>query len=196
MKRLNEIIKDYKKRKKENPDKWGDYCKKIELAEIIEKASLAINPDGKKHAHQRRLTKFTLNNFKNNLLTKETEIEKIKTFEELLNLVENCRIKGIGELACYDTAKRIGAKFNIYPTKVYLHAGTRIGAKAFIPTLTMKDKYIDRSILPDPFHDKELTDDNIEDILCIYKYEFKNENDLKVHHSNCGKAAKKGKGIC
>ena len=192
MSKLNEIIEDYKRRKKESPDTWSDYCKKTDLEEVIEKAGLAINPDGRRNAHQRRLTKVTLNEFKTKLLAKQKEIEKAETFEELLNLVENCRIKGIGELTCYDTAKRIGAKLNIYPAKVYLHAGTRIGAKAFIKT---KDKYIDRSVLPAPFHDKELTDDNIEDILCIYKYDFESKSDFKVYCSNCSKGVKKGKRI-
>jgi hypothetical protein len=30
----------------------------------------------------------------------------------------------------YDTALRIGAKLKLFPTKVYLHAGTRLGARA------------------------------------------------------------------
>jgi hypothetical protein len=39
-------------------------------------------------------------------------------------------IPGIGELAVYDTALRIGARLGLEPAKVYLHAGTRAGAKA------------------------------------------------------------------
>ena len=39
-------------------------------------------------------------------------------------------IPGIGELYVYDTSFRIGAKLNLFPTKVYLHAGTRRGVRA------------------------------------------------------------------
>lgn len=39
-------------------------------------------------------------------------------------------IPGLGELYVYDTTLRIGAKLNLFPDKVYLHAGTRLGATA------------------------------------------------------------------
>ena len=39
-------------------------------------------------------------------------------------------IPKIGELAVYDTALRIGARFGLEPEKVYVHAGTRDGAHA------------------------------------------------------------------
>jgi hypothetical protein len=38
-------------------------------------------------------------------------------------------VTGIGELYVYDTALRIGAKLGVFPEKVYLHAGTRIGVR-------------------------------------------------------------------
>lgn len=39
-------------------------------------------------------------------------------------------VAGIGELYVYDTAFRIGAYLRLPPTRVYLHAGTRDGARA------------------------------------------------------------------
>ena len=37
---------------------------------------------------------------------------------------------GIGSLTVYDTATRIGAFLKLEPDRVYLHAGTRDGARA------------------------------------------------------------------
>jgi len=39
-------------------------------------------------------------------------------------------IPGLGELYVYDTTLRIGAKLNLFPDKVYLHAGTRLRERA------------------------------------------------------------------
>jgi hypothetical protein len=44
----------------------------------------------------------------------------------VLELVD---VPGIGELYVYDTALRIGAKLGVFPEKVYLHAGARIGVR-------------------------------------------------------------------
>ena len=47
-----------------------------------------------------------------------------------MKIVEECKVKGFGELSIYDTAVRIGAHLRIEPDKVYLHAGAREGIKA------------------------------------------------------------------
>src|SRR5258705_237880 len=43
---------------------------------------------------------------------------------------------GLGELYLYDTALRIGAKLGVLPQAIYLHAGTRAGAKALKLSVT------------------------------------------------------------
>ena len=68
-----------------------------------------------------------------------------------MKIVEACakQIKGIGELTIYDTALRIGFYLDIYPDKVYLHAGTREGAKRLIGEDKVKNKkYLEMSELP------------------------------------------------
>jgi hypothetical protein len=54
-----------------------------------------------------------------------------KTFDDFFTLLEQllAPIKGLGELYVYDTALRIGAKIGLLPRRVYLHAGTRVGAR-------------------------------------------------------------------
>ena len=66
----------------------------------------------------------------------------------------------------YDIAHRIGAYFGKLPENVYLHAGTRIGARAF----NIKGDSIDPKTLPKPF--LWLSPAEIEDCLCIYREEL------------------------
>jgi hypothetical protein len=74
-------------------------------------------------------------------------------------------IGGIGELTIYDTAHRIGAYLRLAPENVYLHAGTRQGAKA----LGFKGSWasIPRREFPKAL--SRLRANEIEDCLCIYK---------------------------
>ena len=172
MEKLNVIIAHYKKWKKDNPDTWIIYCKSLDnLEDVIRYSALSENHLGKRNNHQRRLKKNDLRVFAENLLEKKEEIKSAKTFDELLNIVETCKVNGIGELACYDTANRIGTKLNIVPVMIYLHAGARIGIEKIL-NRKIKEKAVTRRILPNPFHDKNLTDAEIEDILCIYKDKF------------------------
>jgi hypothetical protein len=74
-------------------------------------------------------------------------------------------VRGIGELYEYDTALRIGSYLRKLPKRVYLHAGTRVGAKAlgFDPKL----RSLNPRALPLPL--RELKPHELEDVLCIYK---------------------------
>ena len=94
-------------------------------------------------------------------------MEKCQSFEELFLFVKELvnPIKGAGELYIYDTTLRIGAKMNFLPTKIYLHAGTRVGARAL--GFSGKLKYLDKQDLPAEFN--ELEPYEIEDLLCIFK---------------------------
>jgi hypothetical protein len=102
------------------------------LDSAIEKAALAVNSRGKRYSHQRRLKKTALKEALRNLLDKSGALKLARDFDELFNLIGAAvkPIPGIGELYVYDTALRIGAKLKLFPIKVYLHAGTRVGARA------------------------------------------------------------------
>jgi hypothetical protein len=73
-------------------------------------------------------------------------------------------IAGLGELTIYDISHRIGAYLGSMPTEIYLHAGTRKGAKAL--GLDTNRKSIPMTELPAPL--QRLTAAQAEDVLCIY----------------------------
>jgi len=98
-------------------------------------------------------------------------VRRCRSFRELHDLVESRigDIGGIGELAIYDTALRIGAFLRLEPDLVYLHRGTRAGAKALgVPhrgaTLTLGQ-------LPAALC--RLSPRELEDCLCIFKDELR-----------------------
>jgi hypothetical protein len=81
-------------------------------------------------------------------------------------------IPGIGDLTVYDTAIRIAAHRGLSPRRVYLHAGTRDGARALgVPR--------DRAwVMPREL--RRLRPMEIEDCLCIYKAELRRWADGKT----------------
>ncbi len=137
------------------------------LSEALRLAALAINSKGKRYSHQRRLSKTVLEQARDILLESEKEIHQSQDFDDLFALLERLLspIKGIGELYVYDTALRIGAKIGVFPKRVYLHAGTRVGAKAL--GFDGKTKTLEVSQLPEWL--QQLQPHEIEDVLCIFK---------------------------
>jgi hypothetical protein len=150
------------------------FRQKPTLNSALEFAALAINSDGKRYSHQRRLKKRDLENAKSILIDNSSKIELCKNFDELFLLFESLlnSITGIGELYIYDTALRIGAKLDILPDKVYLHAGTREGAQAL--NCKAKMRCLNVSDLPLEFH--LLAPHEIEDVLCIFKSDLKRKS--------------------
>jgi len=146
------------------------FAQKPTLKSAVEFSALAINSKGKRYSHQRRLKRATLEKAKETLLANFGELKKAQSFDDLFLLIEKLLkpISGAGELYIYDTALRIGANMNLLPTKIYLHAGTRIGARAL--GFKTKLKVIEKRDLPADFN--KLEPHEIEDILCIFKSEF------------------------
>lgn len=139
-------------------------------------AARSTNANGKKHPHQYRLQNQTLQQFGEILIRQMRSISAATTFEELISAVRNARIYGIGELAIYDVAVRIGAFKNIWPEKIYLHAGARVGASALIDNLT--SDVIEKNQLPSDFRNSDLSCYELEDILCIYKHFFQHARNI------------------
>jgi len=136
---------------------------------VIEVAALAQLPSGKRHPHQRRIPKAVLEEARDRLLS--ADLQRCTSFGELFDVVahEIASIRGIGELTVYDVALHIGAFLGLEPEVVYLHRGTREGAKAI--GVGTRQKTIRVENLPEPFH--ILTPAEIEDCLCIYKDELR-----------------------
>jgi hypothetical protein len=140
------------------------------LRDAIENAALAKNSRGKRYSHQRRIKRAAIKEALAILSDASDRIKRSRDFAELYQLIDTALedVPGIGELYVYDTALRIGAKLNLFPKKVYLHAGTRRGARALglDAGLTLKV-----SQLPKEF--RALRPHEIEDVLCIFKDKFK-----------------------
>lgn len=165
---IEEYIAFYKETKS-TEDLWVSHCiSQNNIEDVIKCAVYAENHLGKMNGHQKRLNKESLKNFTLKLIEIKTHIEKVTSFSELLYLIETNKVWGIGELACYDTAYRIGAKLGIEPDAIYLHAGTRKGAEEIL-NRKLKHKLIKKDDLPTPFHDNSLSNSDIENFLCIYK---------------------------
>ena len=137
------------------------------LADAVRHASFAEGPQGKRLSHQRRIPRNVLARVSTILGSALSDLESSKTFEDLHEKVEALirHIPGVGELMVYDTSLRIGANLGLSPKEVFLHAGTRNGARA----LGLDTKRV--SIPPDelPIELRDLKPREIEDLLCIYK---------------------------
>jgi len=147
------------------------FRRQLTLDSAIRQAAFAVNSQGRRYSHQRRLRQTSLIQARQALLANSKSIEQRKSFDDLFDLIDAILrpISGIGELYIYDTSLRIGAKLNLLPTKVYLHSGTRVGAKAL--GFESKAKTLEVSALPKDL--QQLEPHEIEDVLCIFNASFK-----------------------
>ena len=138
--------------------------------DAISWAARARGQGGKKLDHQWRLKNSDLVQAEAALLDVEREIVGSKTFDELYDILWRAvrHIWKNPELYCYDTAQRIGAKLGLQPERIYLHRGTRVGARRL--GLNTRGATIEISALPEGL--RELDASALEDILCIYKDDF------------------------
>lgn len=168
---FNEVVQDYIDRYRARANQELSFFRRLNsLDEAIEKAANADGKDGGMHDHQWRIPETVLARAGKELLAKRAQISKCTGFDSLIELVETTAgsIRGFGELAIYDTAVRIGARLGMEPEFVYLHRGTRKGAKAL--GLTSRGKYLKVGELPAEF--TKLKPHEIEDCLCIYAREL------------------------
>ncbi len=132
----------------------------------VEKASLMIC-DGKRFSHQRRRSQATLSAARDVLMRHIAELRCCQSFQELHETVDRlvADIPDLGELYSYDAALFIGAKLSLMPRRVYMHAGTRAGARAL--GLPRRDHAIELSRFPAEL--RHLAPYEIEDFLCMFK---------------------------
>ena len=88
---------------------------------------------GLRYSHQYRILRTAIPEAKRLLLEIHDDLQRCKSFHELWLLIKKTLepVRGINELYIYDTALRIGAYLNLLPDRMYLHRGTRDGARAF-----------------------------------------------------------------
>lgn len=182
MDRISHLVKKFKSGCssycKKNKCTVHDLCidftlKQCNLSDALRVAALSCDKDGKRHPHQYRIT--TWNPLSREMLAealamKYKEINKAIDFDELLNILKSIKIRGIGELTNYDVALRIGMYKGMLPQKIYLHAGTREGAKNILKKKRLSRQFITKDELPEPLQNLECW--QIEDFLCHFKNDF------------------------
>src|SRR5262249_52591920 len=137
----------------------------FELA--IHHAAFATNDRNKRFGHQCRITRAALAKSAALIRAASTKLRACASFEELHDFLKAMvgTVAGIGELYVYDTALRLGAYLGHTPTRVYLHAGTRSGARAL--GLDVSRHAIPLDEFPSAL--RSLSASELEDFLCIYK---------------------------
>ena len=140
-----------------------------DLATAIRDAALARRADGKCEDHQRRVGLRRLKPFERALQQARGDIAECQTFDDLHAIVSEHQTEGVGPLTVYDTAVRLGAYLGLAPEKVYLHTGTRKGARAL--GLEASSDHLEPDHLPLPL--RRLAPDETEDFLCIFKDAFR-----------------------
>ena len=138
------------------------------IGTAVARAALARRPDGKKYDHQRRIAPNVLSAVQQRLVG--VRIDRCQSFSELHGLIQTSigDIYGVGPLMVYDTALRIGAKLGVWPEQVYLHRGTRSGARAL--RLQYRQPTLAVSELPQVL--RVLRPHEVEDLLCVFKSEL------------------------
>lgn len=181
---LDQIISDYIREYRDDARREMRHFEVLRRpCEAIRKAALCELPSGKRHPHQRRIPRALLEQVEARLQAIGRKLAKAADFAALHHAVEEQigSLKGIGALTVYDIAHRIGAHFAKSPERVYLHAGTRTGARMF----GISGDSFDPKLLPKPF--LRLAPSEIEDCLCIYKDELRGDARTR-RASGCGVA--------
>ena len=170
--KLEGIVAHYKAKHRKQVDYHVAFCiAQSSLKDCIGVAARAIDDLNKIHFHQRRVGRTALANFAEKLLLLENDLNTATTFDAIFELIKNTNAQGINEITVFDTAFRIGSYRKILPDKIYLISGTRIGAEVLLGKLDGKTT-LSPEELPSPFHRKDLTVADIEDILFLYKDEL------------------------
>ena len=120
----------------------------------------------KRYSHQRRIRMKSMKQAYRFLMHALDSLSKAQTFEELHSILHAAfsTILGLGALYTYDTALRLGFFLKRAPEKVYLHAGTRLGARALG---VRNSDSVEISALPKEI--AVLPAYEIENFLCIFK---------------------------
>ena len=166
-----QILEDYDRRhccNEEQEIAW--FQKQPSLRAAIEAAARAIDGRGRRYSHQYRIRRESIRHATAALLAAKAHIARANSFDALHALIASQlrEVSGIGELYLYDTAFRVGAYRRLLPTRVYLHAGTRDGARAL--NVDYRRPALEMSEVPAELRHRQPHE--VEDILCIFKDRF------------------------
>jgi hypothetical protein len=170
---LAEVMADYRANgARSAQDELRFYAGLPTLRQAVRAAGRAwMDAEKQRHPHQYRLPPSVLDECALVLELELPAIRRARSFEELHETVKVAigRLRGVGPLMVYDTALRIGAKLRLRPRRVFLHAGVREGARNL--GLDVRAESLTMAELPKEF--RRLRPLEAEDVLCIYKDEFR-----------------------
>jgi hypothetical protein len=162
---------NYASRAEVKMEKWFA-SQSLTLTEAIERACASVI-DGKLYSHQQRpFQRWPQAPKKAADLLKPlaSRIAAARDFDDLHTIICTtlASVQGVGPLACYDIAHRIGKwlRPKLEPTEVFLHRGTREGVKA-LGLWANRDR-APISDFPEGLR-RSLTAAQMEDALCIYR---------------------------
>jgi hypothetical protein len=163
---LEEVVASYRSHETKNAERERDFYAALPLRDAIHAAAFAMTSEGRRHSHQRRMTRAAMREAERRFLANVPRLQRCRTFHELFLIVREliADIFGLGELYCYDASLRIGAALGLEPEYVYLHCGTRHGARML--GLNYREPWLAVSEIPEPL--QVLSARELEDILCIY----------------------------
>ncbi|MEQ8194970.1 MAG: hypothetical protein RIB59_10825, partial [Rhodospirillales bacterium] len=139
----------------------------MSLKNVIDTLEGGNDVNGKRHNHLRRLTPEALKKGHQHLQKNELTLKNSNSFKEIHNVTVSIskKIHGLGEMWAYDTAFAIGAHIQQLPKLIYLHRGTRTGARKILNKTNLGSS-LKRSDLPPELWKLECYE--LEDFLCHY----------------------------
>lgn len=170
---MEKQIEIYRKKHAYHLERRKDYFKRIHFSEIVSKAALSTNENGKMFPHQYRVGKIKTELAANKLLQFEAEILSAQSFEDIFKYTEEVRKMkiGVGHLWSYDTALHIGFNLDVLPNDVYIQSGVKRGLKKFYKDIEFKRKIDKRELIGLEI----LESYEIENFLCV----MSKGNDIK-----------------
>lgn len=168
---FQEIIDDYYKCHQQNlNDELEDFSSLTDIKTVLERVAHCKKKNGKRFSHQCRIMGSACQQSQDKLF--QLSFDHINDFQSLYDLLTEhlLPIYGIGRLYVYDATLRLGSYLNLMPEKIYLHAGTLIGARNL--NLDISKGYLESHELPQPL--QHINPIFVEAILCIYKDGFMN----------------------
>ena len=149
---------------------------------FVNKGTLYIHPhqkvwrdkSGREQGIRDEVGNEVMENINENMYHFEKALET-KSFDELYDFIREQKTYKFGGTDIYDTALRIGSKYDIKPKTVFLHAGSLIGLKALETKKLIEEdlslsKTVALSEFPSIFKGMEAM--HIEDFLCIKKVDL------------------------
>ncbi|TLV00666.1 hypothetical protein [Dyadobacter luticola] len=133
----------------------------------------------------RGISKSITRQVRNNLIMRINDLINSRSFDDILQIVNESKIPGFGELSVYDTSLRLASYKNLEPDKVYLHAGARTGfeileSKGYIEIGMSRKRFLHKHELPMQFQ-AGLKMYEVENLACLYKDDFKLLEQLQLN---------------